>query len=283
MNKVNTLNTLNTIYNKDILEYIFIRCDDSIIPNLRLTCKKFKNIIDGKYFWMNKILYKFPCLNYKLGKNINRDYYSSLLEIFEEENLYYISAMAQIYNQLDILEILSSYKNFTHSVPHFYYFDDYKIQSEFYMSPEDNFEGRYIEYRENGNIKEICFYKNNLKNGICLLMDEENRIEEYGYYKDGKKHGKFKYFDNEIIEIKCNYYEGLLEGSFKSYINGKLFEETGYKKSSQHGVFREYYYDEEILKKEGKYNNGNRDGIWIEYDKSGNIINKFDYNNLYYI
>ena len=180
--------------NKDLLEYIFLRVEDKDLNNLSLTCKKFKSIIQGKYFWMNKIIYRFPCLNYNL-LDYTKEYYFSLLEVFKEKNLHYISAMAQFYEQPDILHILSNYKNFQHSIPCLDYHDG-KIISEFYLSPNGNLEGKYIEYHKNNRVKEVCFYKNNVKEGFCLIKGVNGDIIEFGNYKNGKKHGNYKYYEN---------------------------------------------------------------------------------------
>ena len=262
---------------KNLLEYIFLHVSDECIPMLRLTCRYFRNIIDGT-FWMNKIIHKFPVLKYKLDvKNNNyKQRYLELLEVFREPNLHYISAMAQYHNDKNILTILSSYKNFTHAKEEFIKYDNV-LHSKFYVNPDERLEGRYIEYYKNGIIKEISFYKNGVKNGFVLFKNKDRTIKEIGNYFEGNRHGIFMYFEDEKIDIKCQYRKGLLNGYFKSYIDGKIFEHRSFFENIQHGKYLQYY-DNGNLKKEGIFVNGMKNGIWKHYDETGNLLKKEDYN-----
>jgi len=262
---------------KNLLEYIFLFADDDDIINLSLTCKKFKEIIN-RTFWMNKIIHKYPILNYQLSKVDYKMYYNSLKKVFKETNLHYISAICQYYGESDILLILSSIENFQHSVFYTVYYENRKnIHYKFYLNPYNNLEGRYIEYYKNGNIKEISYYRNNEKHGICILKNQDNSIEEYGNYKNNLRDGFFRYFNNGIIDIECEYVEGMLNGRFKSYIEGEIFEDTNYINNYQDGKYSQYNSKGKI-KREGYYNNGKREGTWKYYDDDGILTNEEEYS-----
>ena len=252
--------------NKDLLEYIFIRVQDMDLPNLRLTCKRFKEIVDSKTFWMNKIIYKYPCLNYRRTlKDKTRYFY--LKNLFKETNLYYISAIAQYNTVFDVLLILNSFSDFHHSIPNYTLYPNKKIETEFYLSPNNTLEGPFIEYYENGNIKEMCFFKNDLRHGLCIIKNFNNEIIEYGSYIEDKKEGTFIYCEEENLEIVCFYKNNLLNGEFISYINGIVFESTYYVDSVQHGRFKRYDSCGRI-NKEGYYYQGRRTGTWKEYENN---------------
>jgi len=264
--------------NTDLFIYIFIRTDEKDIYNLRLTCKYFLKIIDHDYFWINKILYKFPALKYNIKNKNYKKYYYELCEIFKEKNLHYISAIAQDYEEEDILKILSSYPNFQHSKLIVNMYDQKNIKEIYYTNPINDFkEGKFISYYNNRKVKEISMYKNNKRNGFCLLKDVEGNSTEYSNYKDGEKHGKCKYF-NDNVEIACNYYIGVLNGKLESFIDKNIFEEIYYIDSFRTGYYKRYYYNG-ILKEKGNYKNDMKHGKWIYYDLDGKIISEANYEN----
>lgn len=264
---------------KDLLSYIFIRTNDEDINNLRLTCKNFRDIIDNSYFWINKILFTFPALKYNIKTKNYKKYYYDLIDVFQEKNLNYISSISQEYKKDDILLILSSYKNFKHSKLIVTVYERDIIKEIYYINPNNNFkEGKYISYYTNRNIKEISMYKNNKKDGFYLLKDEENNLKEYSHYKDGIKQGICKYLFGQV-KIVCNFFNGSLNGTLKSYIDDMIFEEIYYIENLQNGNYFRYYYNGN-LKEKGNYKNDLKEGVWSYYDINGNLIEEVEFKNV---
>ena len=62
----------------------------------------------------------------------------------------------------------------------------------------------------------------------------------------------------------------ILNGSWKTYMNGYLFEEGQYKMDAKVGHWK-YYDNAGRLWTEGSYKDGKKDGLWTTYDTDGSI------------
>ena len=146
--------------------------------------------------------------------------------------------------------------------------DDYKKLSRKSFEGEPNGYGKL--YRYNTNI--LLFegkYLNGKKEGKGKEYDYDGRIIFEGEYKNGKRHGKGKEF----------YYFGdiLFEGEYSDgkRWNGKGYDKKGnliYEIKNGNGNIKEYHYDSGIIKFEGEYINGERNGKGKEFDEFGYLI-----------
>ena len=96
--------------------------------------------------------------------------------------------------------------------------------------------------------------------GTCVSYHENGKISFRGTMKNGETHGK------------CEWW----------FENGTKREEIVYE--SVDGFSRpvgEYlkWFDNRQLKSKMYYNNGKREGEWVEYDSSGNVTKKGVYKN----
>jgi len=263
--------------NSDLYSCIFVKVGEKDLYNLRCSCKYFCNIIDTKYFWINKILHKFPVLANKITSTDYKKHYYSLCKTFIEENLHYISAIAQEFEENDVLTILSAQKDFQHAKKIINVYNNNNIKEIYFINPYGLKEGRYASYYKNRKIKEVSVYKNGKKTDFCLLKGEEGDLVEFSYYKEGLKHGKCTYF-HDIVEIKCYYNMGELHGKLESFINKEIFEEIYYINNTQTGSYKRYYYNG-VLKEKGNYKDDLKHGNWTYYDLHGNIISEVTYDN----
>ncbi len=134
-------------------------------------------------------------------------------------------------------------------------------------------------------------YKNDLKNGKRIIYRKDEIIEEN--FKDDVKEGlAVYYYPDTSVKKTVNYVNGLEEGLAKEYAkNGRVITLITYKKGyitdrekinrfdqqrQKHGKWK-YYYDNGIVRLEGKYNHGLKDGYFKEYDKKGNLISTSKY------
>ena len=145
--------------------------------------------------------------------------------------------------------------------------------------------GRYIEYGEKGNIKEyssindiLIFegeYLNGKRNGKGKEYDKYNgRLTYEGEYLNGKRNGKGKeYYNNQII------FDG-------EYLNGKKWNGKGY--DTKNNIIYELKNGEGYVKElnmiglikfEGEYSNGERNGKGKEYDYGGDLEFEGEYKN----
>ncbi len=104
----------------------------------------------------------------------------------------------------------------------------------------------------------------------------ENKIIEYDV-KDGIKHGKIRiYSEDGNIEIKGQIDSNRNVGKWQYfYPNGELESEGHFNLDSPDGKWI-WNYPDGKKKEEGVYINGNRVGMWYQYDNNGKII--FEYN-----
>jgi len=51
--------------------------------------------------------------------------------------------------------------------------------------------GKWISWYEDGNIKEICYYRKGILNGKYILLDESGNNQAEGRFRNGKFHKKF--------------------------------------------------------------------------------------------
>ncbi len=93
-----------------------------------------------------------------------------------------------------------------------------------------------------------------------------------GYLFNGYKNGLWKTtYKNKLIKTE-NWNNGLILGKYKvNTIEGTLIYRTDFGKEGN-GKYKDYYYETGILKQEGNYENGKKEGEWCDYDKQGNLI-----------
>ena len=111
--------------------------------------------------------------------------------------------------------------------------------------------GSYKEYYSNSNIALTCTFVN------------------------GKIHGEsirhFKEYDGNEVAVKCNYYEGILNGKYEEFSSsGVVLKQCFYKNGRRHGEYKEWNSSRQ-LKLKCNYYNGDLDGQYIKYHYNGRL------------
>ncbi len=92
-----------------------------------------------------------------------------------------------------------------------------------------------------------------------------------GFFFNGYKNGLWKTtFKNKLVKTE-NWNKGLILGRYRVYnMKGEILYKTtfGFKGN---GKCEDYYYKSGILKQEGNYLNGKKEGKWCDYDEQGAI------------
>jgi len=100
--------------------------------------------------------------------------------------------------------------------------------------------GEHREY-QNGDLKAIKHYNKDRLHGIFIEWDDNGEVEEKGYYKNGKKHGRFVSFFSGLRLVE-HYKKGKLHGkTCLRWVGGKKVEEFNYKNGEIHGLATWYY------------------------------------------
>lgn len=131
-------------------------------------------------------------------------------------------------------------------------------------------------YSPNGNLLKDENYLRGIKEGPFVEYFDNGKIMKKGTYANGKMHGEYQsWYANGSPECKGayanghpdgNWYCNDFDGSPKVSIQYKKGKEV--KRRYENGTFKEYYENGEIPKDEYTYNNGKKNGPFIEwYDK----------------
>lgn len=196
-----------------------------------------------------------------------------------------------------------------------FYYSDGKIASEGSMR-NGKPDGYWKTYYENGNIKSEGnrrdfqldslwrFYSDSnkvvleinysagRKNGIRRTYQKQQIIEE-NFVNDVKQGYSYHYYPDKKIKSRVNFIDGREEGIGREYDHDgnviTLIEyRRGYNVGSEninryrdglkHGTWKEFY-DNEVLRSEGTWLYGKKDGYFKEYSKDGNLLTIRKYEN----
>jgi antitoxin component YwqK of YwqJK toxin-antitoxin module len=147
------------------------------------------------------------------------------------------------------------------------------------------------EYYASGSIKEIGTYREGKRQGNFRTFDEAGK-EIGGQLFDGdvlvgegmidslgRRIGDWKlYYPDGKTRAQGKYIEGLREGSWTYFFSNGKQEQTGqYKMDLPTGMWK-WYYATGSLHREEMYRNGKEDGTSIEYDTLGVVINEGEFS-----
>lgn len=132
---------------------------------------------------------------------------------------------------------------------------------------------------EKYTIKKEYYHKNKDYDSDC---DSNGEYKSYWgnistqFYEDinGKYQNTYKRFnEEELLIYEAHYKDGLKNGSFKEwYENGKQLKEECFYKDDEFDGHRREWYENGQLKKVSFYINGEKEGLFIEYQMDGTKI-----------
>lgn len=154
----------------------------------------------------------------------------------------------------------------SHVTKRIIYFENGRIQSE-QLIKKGRLSGRAIFYHQNGEIATTGVHLNGLRSGIWEWTNSKGVADSTHRYKNGKLHGKTKYFVNGDLNSVHYYQKGKRHGKFKEYYAGGNLKVTGqYFENLPHGLW--IWYDIHKLKaREVTFSKGIKHGefkIWNE-------------------
>ena len=170
-----------------------------------------------------------------------------------------------------------------------HYFEGNKIGKEYDKKGQLIFEGKYLDDKKWDGIiyNNGVLYPIKNGNGKVKQYNKEGELIFEGEYINGEKNGKeySKEYPKLIIfeGEYCN--EKRWNGKIKEYNSSEHFDWCGYKKKMNDKIWSEKNITEKlkkyenIIKYEGEYFNGERNGKGKEYDIKGNLIFEGEYLN----
>jgi len=141
------------------------------------------------------------------------------------------------------------------------------------------------EYYPNGRVKREASFRDGKREGIWREFDEEGDVIKSQTYKkgalvgegivgtDGKRHGEYKeFYPDSTLRAEGLFIDGLRSSEWKFYYhNGKVQEVGSYKEGDPDGSWI-WYYDNGQTQIEEQFYKGQPNGPYKEYDSKGNLI-----------
>ena len=113
-------------------------------------------------------------------------------------------------------------------------------------------------------------YVDNLKQGLSVYYNNKGETDRIVRYKDGKKQGLTREFINGVVQVVYKYHNDFL-------IDREFINQTD-SRGLRQGVWRDYY-DNDNIKTESNYKNGELNGFYKEYAQSGKLLVSKFYEN----
>ena len=121
--------------------------------------------------------------------------------------------------------------------------------------------------------------KRTLRYDLAYSRYKGTNISLQGKFFKGCKNGFWKTtYKNKLVKT-INYNHGLVIGRYRVYnLKGNILYKTTFG-TKGNGRFEDYYYKTGLLKQEGNYRNGKKEGEWCDYDEQGNTKKITYYEN----
>ncbi len=161
---------------------------------------------------------------------------------------------------------------------------------------DDQPEGIFRYYTEEGKLKMACFYYAKGQRSRCKGFDEKGNFISEGNYIGQKKDSVWTFFsESKAVVGRETWINGVKQGSeFTYYENGQISEELNWNKGKKDGAWKQFYedgkprltatYKEGLLNGKMTYfyangkvqNAGNyvadlREGTWYYFEENGNL------------
>ncbi len=153
-----------------------------------------------------------------------------------------------------------------------YDINDGKIVKE-EIFKNDVLHGDITTYHKNGKLSSVMPYKNGKRDGVYKDFDENGKLIATKTYKDDHSgYGVERYsFNGYLLHIR-NYKNGRRDGRSREWFSKSdvLESDTMYKEDSRHGM-QKVYLNDGSLKYVVKYEYGQRVGELKQYDKKGKL------------
>ncbi len=133
-------------------------------------------------------------------------------------------------------------------------------------------QGKFTYFDTTGKVRAITEFSQNGTNAYTIMFEKGFKASE-GLFISEKKHGVWKYFNQDSVVIaEENYENGVPQGIWKTYYgNGQLLEEMPYVNGVKEGTWMQYFYDGK-LKTKATYKNGLLEGLATFYHPNGRVF-----------
>jgi antitoxin component YwqK of YwqJK toxin-antitoxin module len=162
-----------------------------------------------------------------------------------------------------------------HGVSEYYKADGTLLYANNYSNGEHA--GKYISMLEDGTIIKEGYYDKGVMTGRWIIRDKSGTLTNEMEYKNGKLHGTYKSYSNGALREETSHLDGKKDGVSKLYDKdtGALSTEKVYK-DDETVAYKSYYQDGRLHA--AFSTNADKTSSTVYYDPQGNIINEAKYN-----
>ncbi|HFG0564776.1 toxin-antitoxin system YwqK family antitoxin [Flavobacterium psychrophilum] len=155
-----------------------------------------------------------------------------------------------------------------------WYYENGQISDSVYYI-KNKMHGEIKHWHKNGQIREICGWKNGIQNGIYETYYENGKPKEKATLINDELDGKNERWHKNGQKDFIHFYKlGVREGNVKEwYSNGKMEIDANYSSGKKNGKVT-LYYENGNLRTEQFFKNDQRNGVCIWYDENGKLIQK---------
>lgn len=135
-------------------------------------------------------------------------------------------------------------------------------------------------YFENGDIKDISNWKDDLEDGVSASFFANGQMDIKLNWKKGIKEGISEIWYESGVKKSIRYFKNdTLEGPYQQWtIKGQKEAEGTYIKGQFSGVLW-LYHDNGAIAVRGNRKSDQLDGLWEKFDEKGNLIESFYFEN----
>lgn len=101
------------------------------------------------------------------------------------------------------------------------YFDNGKIKTEGFLDDNDNKQGQWLSYFDNGNLHKEENYLDDELHGVFKRWHENSKLAIESNYESGKRDGIWKEYYENGSPLEEGYYEN------SAYVTKNFWDETG--------------------------------------------------------
>ena len=143
--------------------------------------------------------------------------------------------------------------------------------------------GSWIEYYSDGAIKSEKTFSNGKLDGMLKTYFTDGKTESKKEYKNGVEHGIEQrwHWETGKMTVDANYADGKPDGKQTRHIysnTGDYVEVSNFAKGVQTGEFSQTWTNGQS-RVQGKYKDGQKDGVWLEFRKNGKPEKSTTYKN----
>lgn len=159
-----------------------------------------------------------------------------------------------------------------------YYFENGIVSAYERYDENEELDGEFTSYYENGSLKEKSFYKNGKINGMVELYNRNNTLKNKFPLSEGKITGvKYNYNSTGYLQNEGELVNDVYNGYYKSYYPGGALDLNCKVVNDQINGLAEYHWENGVVSITGTFANGKRDGNWKWFSEEGKLKTEINY------